>query len=811
MQQLDGNGKPVVDDHFIRTAEAESVMKSAHNARQTLFVCGPTGFGKTSFVADMLSRRRYHYLQAGLLEKMIQEIDTILASDVSAKETIVVIDDLQFIESVENRERVMPKLQGLMERRDIWLILISRAEVPSWLKALYIQFVFIVIDEKALSFTEKDTKRYLDSWEITCSDLDIKKVMAVVKGYPLAVRIFAMRFLSYGKNTGLGSQMVEEAIKRGYADLYDYFDTNVIDEWSMEMQELYMDLSILDKFDAKIAQNVTKRNDVEFLLQHAKEMGSFFTVSTEGDKVIYELRPVMRDCCFRRLQLKTSKEHVDNLYYSAGSYYELTGDVTKALIMYERGQHEEGISSLLINNVRHHTGVGHYWELRRYYRDLSEDVIRKSPELMAGMCLLEAILMNDEESERWYQELLQFAKDQTGSVRRAAKMRILYLDLSLPQRGNGNILNLVQEIALLIGEKNYPLPEVSVTNNQPSIMDGGKDFCEWSKKDTQLAKSIGKVLELVLGSFGKGLVNLALAESSMEKGADYYKIAVLADRGRLQAESGGKLEQVFVGVGIMAWLAVLNHNLVDALEMLESLKKTALVDAPHIVPGIEALMTRFYLYNGQMTEVNEWLKHAPNEDEEFCTLERYRYMTKVRVYLSLGKKEKAFSLLNRILGYAELRNRTFLWIEAKILYAITAYRLGNDDWITELQEAVTKAEEYHFVRIFVREGVAVLGLLKDKRLLWKDKKYQTQVIKECEQQANYYPNYLLEKAGDIRLSDMALTILRMQADGFKNEEIAEKLEMSVGNVKYHNTETYKKLGVKSKAAAIMEARKRKLI
>ena len=137
--------------------------------------------------------------------------------------------------------------------------------------------------------------------------------------------------------------------------------------------------------------------------------------------------------------------------------------------------------------------------------------------------------------------------------------------------------------------------------------------------------------------------------------------------------------------------------------------------------------------------------------------------------------------------------------------------MGNDDWIIHLQEAVTKAEEYHFVRVFVREGVAVLELLKDKRLNWTDKKYMTQVVKECEQQANLYPNYLAEKAEDVRLSDTAIAILRMQADGMKNEAIAEKLEMSVGNVKYHNTETYKKLGVKSKAAAVIEARKRKLI
>ena len=59
----------------------------------------------------------------------------------------------------------------------------------------------------------------------------------------------------------------------------------------------------------------------------------------------------------------------------------------------------------------------------------------------------------------------------------------------------------------------------------------GKDFCEWSRKDRELAGSIGKIVTLVLGKYGKGLVNLALAESFFEKGGDDYEVASLAGKG----------------------------------------------------------------------------------------------------------------------------------------------------------------------------------------------------------------------------------------------------------------------------------------
>ena len=86
------------------------------------------------------------------------------------------------------------------------------------------------------------------------------------------------------------------------------------------------------------------------------------------------------------------------------------------------------------------------------------------------------------------------------------------------------------------------------------MMNGGKDFCEWSKRDRELASKVGRIVEFVLGKYGKGLVNLALAESFLEKSGDNYEVATLAAKGRMQAEAGGKIEQCFVADGILAWL-----------------------------------------------------------------------------------------------------------------------------------------------------------------------------------------------------------------------------------------------------------------
>ncbi len=52
---------------------------------------------------------------------------------------------------------------------------------------------------------------------------------------------------------------------------------------------------------------------------------------------------------------------------------------------------------------------------------------------------------------------------------------------------------------------------------------------------------------------------------------------------------------------------------------------------------------------------------------------------------------------------------------------------------------------------------------------------------------------------------------RMQAKGMTVQQTAEQLGLSKAGVKYYNQETYKKLNVKGKAAAVCEARNRGLI
>ena len=380
----------------------------------------------------------------------------------------------------------------------------------------------------------------------------------------------------------------------------------------------------------------------------------------------------------------------------------------------------------------------------------------------------------------------------------------------MPHTGSTGLIDIFKNADLLLRDRKAVLPEFSVTSNLPSLMNGGKDFCEWSKHDKELARGIGIPVAFVLGKYGKGLVPMALAESYLEKGQDIFEIFSLAEKGKMETDSGGKLEMFFVGVGLLAWLSVLNRDAEGAEKTLLSFRERARKDAPNLLPNIDAFLCRVHLYMGK--DVADWMSQAPDESREFCTMDRFRYLTKLRIYIQRGQYQAAYCLIQQILYYAKLMKRTYIYMEATLLLAIVQYRTNQPAWKEMLQECISRAEEYHFVRVLTREGLVLMQMLEKEKFIWQDAEYKNQVLTECRQMAEAYPSYLMEEVEEqISLSTNAVKILKLQAEGMASAAIAQSMKLSEATVKYHCRETYRKLGVKNKTAAIAEARKRKLI
>lgn len=719
----------------------------------------------------------------------------------------MVIDNLQFAEPKDIREKILE----LTRRSDIWLILAGRGMYPAWLMAGCLkQRTMMKIAQEDLYLSVEDIEKYFELHGILLEEKSVHEILQRTEGNGLYLKIIKSQILWQNKNKeGVICTLDAEIWQATAKDVADYCEHEVYVQWDVWFTEFFMQMSIVDRFTLKLAQEISGRHDIESILDKSYEIGNFLIQDEEE----YYMIPPMLENMKRRLSMKYTKEQRDELYYNAGRCFMQEGKSMKALKMFEACGNERQVGRILIENARENPGNGYLYQLRHYYLNLPEEIIEDSLELLSGMSMLSSMLLNIEESERWYEKLKEKEKGLIGSRKRAAKGWLAYLDIGLPHRDNSNLVEIIKNVGALIKNREIKFPELSVTSNAPSHMNGGKDFCEWSKKDKELAASIGKIMTLILGKAGAGFVELALAESYFEKGQNDYEIIRLISNGEMQAESRGKLEQCFVAAGLMVNVHILSGQIEDAYRLLTEFKERVIREsAEKFLPNIENLFCRMHLYQGEKNKIAEWMDTAPREMDEFYILDRYRFLTKVRVYILYGKYTLAQALLEKMLYYAEMMHRTYIQMECELLLSVLQYRMGYEEWQNTFQKVYSRIEEYHFVRLISREGIAVLSLLKDMELEIKDEKFHKQVMAETKYMAECYPAYLKQHHGEDEVfSENAIRILRLQAEGMSYEAIAKHLGIASATVKYHCKQTYKKLGVSGKAAAVTEARKRKII
>ncbi len=765
-------------------------LKAAWSLRQTAYIYGATGFGKTELVKRYLAHRRYFYVSCadGLREQkdLLQE----------AYE-IAVIDDLHCLQEQDGQQVVL----DLLKRTGLWLVLISRSPLPSWLVPSYVAQGFMQISEIDLALKEKEFSAYLNGRAVALAEEQVRRICRISKGNGYLLRHVALR-LQEGMQPGTA---LEQEIGEAFVEYLEQF---VLSRLDRDLQDFLMQVSIVDAFDLELAEFITGNSHVSVLLSKAMEAGNFIF----QERGFYHLRPIMLQALRSRAMKIYGTDKMKDLAYNAGLYYKVRNQILPALQQFAYCGKKDCIKELLVRNARCNPGNGHYFELRHYYFQLKETDIEGDAILMAGMSMLYSLLMQPAESETWYGKLKAYAKNVQGGEKREALSRLAYLDIALPHRGSLNLEFIFKQLPTLLWEKGIPLPEFSVTSNLPSTMNGGKDFCHWSKKDRQLAGSIGKLVERILGRYGRGLVKVALGESLYEKGGDAYEILTLLTQAQLEAESGGTLEIIFVSVGLQVRLNLLHGNMEAAKKILDSFtRKVQEQEAFQLLPNIEALNCRLLLYEGDQCAVTRWLEAAPDPDKEFFILERYRYLTMVRCYLSNGDNWKALTLLEKLRYYAEQFYRPYISMEVHLLSAVAKQRMGME-WQENLLTALRQASEYRFLRLISEEGAAVYELLlalKKEALTDQaiDNQWFLQLLEECSLVAIRYPVYLKRQlVGMSDFSETALAILRLQAEGFSVNQIAQRLEMKPATVKYHTKENYRKLGVSSKTDAVLTAR-----
>ena len=691
---------------------------------RVLFFSAPCGFGKT-VLADALLRGR------NVLRQSAADPDCVIPP--SAQDwDILLIDDLQFMQEEAGQQALCELIRSSPERH---FVLLSRGVPPGCLTAFQYTGLMTVLEADDLLFDAGDVRRLFQLSGVNVTDSEIDGILKESLGYPLGVAITA-RCMSPDK------PWTPELVARVYHEVFLYFETAIYRRFDLPVRRFLLELAPFESFDLEMARMVSgdprAGERLDWILRYT-------TMLRYEDCQRFHFWSGFRAFLLWEMEREYTEEKRKALISRGGLYYELKEDYAHALECYTSGGDHSKVSELLVRNAELHPGMGHYAEMEKYYRSLPEAEILASPSLMQGMSMLCALVMDYEGSERWYGELQKFVEHcgRQDAAGKQARGRLAWLDISLPQRGVKGLTETIPAVFRLLTNKEVALPSFSVTSALPSIMNGGKDFSEWSKKDDLLYKTLRLPVEAVLGRDSVCLADCAIAESKFEKGEDVAgrMLSLLPQMNEIR--NYGTSDMEFAVSGLLARSQLANGQPTDARRTIMVLRECfAERGLTRFLPNMDAMLCRIDMHTGDLDAADAWYQEkAPCEPTHLNVMRRYRYLTQAMVEIMQNRPDAALLTLSPMEPYIQNCARIIDGIHLNVLTAIALRRKKDERWSERLTAALDAAAEYRFIRTISVYGTAVLPLLE--ALDWDgDKAWRKRLMAAVRTQAAFYPHFL---------------------------------------------------------------------
>lgn len=777
---------------FIKPTVAEQFRAFLARGR-VLFFSAPCGCGKTALAEELLKGKAVYRLFAGEADFAFpQEEDW----------DILLIEDFQRLQEDAEQKALCEWIRNYPEKR---FVLLSRGTPPGYLMAFQYAGLMQVLDTDALLFDREETRSFFQEKGVKITDSELTKIMELTSGFPLGIAITA-------RNMAQGRPLSSELVAQGFREVFHYFETAVYRQFDLPVRRFLLELSLFESFDLEMVRMVSgdpRAGELLDWLQHNTTMMRYDGIQK------FHFWSQFREFLLWEMGREYSEEKRRILFNRGGLYYELKEEYPHALDCYTKGGDYAKVSELLTRNAEQHPGMGHYYELEKYYRGLPESEILASPALMQGMSMLCSLEADYDASERWYEELKQFAHrcGKQDAAGKQARSRLAWLDISLPQRAVEKLTDTIPAVFQLMRNKEITLPSFSVTSTLPSIMNGGKDFSAWSKRDDFLYQTIRIPVEAVLGRDGVGLADCAVAESKFEKGEDISaRILPLVSRMN-EIQRNGTPDMEFAATGLLIRSQLASGQSEDARQMLETLRLHFCERGlTRFLPNLDAMLCRIALHAGDIDAAELWYREkAPRDPLHLNVMKRYQYLTQAMVELANGKPDAALLTLAPLEDYCKTCARHIDGIHIHILNAIALYRKREHTWQTHLKEALTVAEEYRFIRTISVYGAAVLPLLEESDREG-ERKWQKRLMAEVRRQAAYYPAFLEPPIAPAEeLTATELQILRLICADKSNAEIGQIMDIKLTTVKTHVSHILDKLDVSRRSEAKTVAKKLRLI
>jgi LuxR family maltose regulon positive regulatory protein len=780
-----------------------------------------------------------------VLTSLINEVATIPGK------ILLILDDYQRIEAQPIHaaldfllDNLPPQMHLIIATREDPLLQISRLRARDQLTELR---------AADLRFSSSEAAEFLN--HVMGLDLSVEDIDALesrTEGWIAGLQLAALSIQ--------GVQAPKEFIKSftgSHRLVLDYLIEEVLERQPENIQTFLLQTSILEKLNGSLCDSLNDQVDGQATLEML-ERANLFIVPLDNERCWYRYHHLFADLLRQRLNQK-HPELIPMLHSQASEWFEVNGHTDKAVEYSLKASNYVRAARLLELAWLSMSSNFRSFSWLSWAKKLPDDLIRTRPVLCAqyaGALLeggeLEASESRFQDAERWLEEssdnMVVFDEDQFQALPAAIANGRAQIALA-----HGDIAGAVK-----IAERALKLsPDECAANSHATVLLG---LTYWADGDLEAAhramadwvnnmQKAGNLYFAIASIFG--LADIRIAQGRLCEAERTYKQSL-----QLVSEQDTSIRRITAHHHL--GLAMIYHEKGDQEAFAEHLHKsrelgeqTTLVDWPYrwhlaqarlktaendwatvlyeldearrlyvrsLVPDIqpiEALKARVYISQSVLAEVRNWISRREiTFDDNLNYLSEFEHITLARFSIaeykcnrSEGNVPQAIGLLKRLLKAAEDKSRMGSVIEILVVLSLAYEVQANiSSALIPLKKALTLAEPEGYIHIFVDEGPPMAHLLYEAFSQGITLNYVRRLLAALPDViSNKYDSAqirITESDGIEPISAREIEVLQLISEGLTNQEIADRLYLSLHTVKGHARNIYSKLGVKNRTQAV---------
>ena len=381
-------------------------------ARGLAVVSAPAGFGKSTLLSQWASRagmpvawlsldsddndvHRFLLYCAGALESAkaglggaaaallaavppapAQMVITSLVNAVSAAgaEVALVLDDYQFIQTVEIHEAV----RFLVDRRPplLHLVIATREDPPLPLARLRSQGSLAEIRADELRFTTEEAGRFLNfSMSLSLSEENVGRLSRRTEGWIAGLQMAALSLRGRGDVDAFIA-----AFGGTNRHILDYLVEEVFARQDEEARRFLLETSILGRMSAGLCEAVSGTRGAQEMLERL-DRANLFLIALDERRCWYRYHHLFGELLRHRLQRDRAAEEIRALRLRAGDWLGARGELAEAIQQYLEAGGFDRAADLVERSYVEVLSRGGLGELLRWCREIPKDITAQRPAL----------------------------------------------------------------------------------------------------------------------------------------------------------------------------------------------------------------------------------------------------------------------------------------------------------------------------------------------------------------------------------------------------------------------------------------------